>query len=87
MTENRMDRPCYEKTFAGYGDVAELLKQAAEWIEQQDHIFIKQVLYQPGGQDCVHIVYEGFPDTDPVMMKYWEQEMGRPHPNRSKKKS
>ncbi|KKN16365.1 hypothetical protein LCGC14_0976600 [marine sediment metagenome] len=79
-----MDRPCYEKTLVGFNGEVELLEQAIEWIKQQDHIFIKEVIYRPGEQDCVHIIYEGFPDTDPMMMKYWEQERGETHPNREK---
>ena len=75
-----MDRPCYEITFTG-DDVVDILEQIIKWLEGQEHIFVKSIIYS-GNLDCVKVIYEGFPDSDPMMRKYWEQNTGRPHPNR-----
>lgn len=77
-----MDRPCYRKTFVGFADEIELLEKAIEWLRNKENIIVTEMLYRPSEQNCLDIIYECFPDTDPVMMEYWEQEMGKRHPNR-----
>lgn len=79
---SKMDRPCYEKTFVGFDDPEVFLRKAIKWLKAQGHIFVKEIVYRPGEQDSLIIYYEGFPPTDPRMMEYWEQEMGKTHPKK-----
>ena len=77
-----MDRPCYEKVFAGSDEPEYLLKKAIGWLKLHNGIFVKEIIYLPGEMNNLTIFYEGFPDTDLHMMEYWEQETGKRHPNR-----
>ena len=82
---SKIDRPCYEKIFGGIEEPEYFLRKAIKWLGAHENIFVKEILYRPGEMNELTIYYEGFPDSDPCMMEYWEQETGKIHPKRNQK--